>query len=178
MLVGNMNRRELGHKCVAIPRILALYILVDHLLFSLAHDNTSVYNMTSEAPRENEYCQFSPGTRNHLLACLFTFRSCIYDWMQPAGRVRHNIFYTDGSKSNDAVSVRSACFCNNLNQFVTHSLNSLASIFMAECIAVISAVNLALKQTDRDALIFTDSLSVLLSLKNPNFFNKNKSLYT
>ena len=24
MLVGNMNRRELGHKCVAIPRIEAL----------------------------------------------------------------------------------------------------------------------------------------------------------
>ena len=38
MLVGNMNRRELGHKCVAIPRIVALYILVDRLLFSLAHE--------------------------------------------------------------------------------------------------------------------------------------------
>ena len=54
--VGNMNRRELGHKCVPIPRIVALYILVGRLLFSLAHDNTSVYNMTSEAARENEYC--------------------------------------------------------------------------------------------------------------------------
>ena len=42
MLVGNINRQELGHKCVAIPRIVALYILVDRLLFSLAHDNTSV----------------------------------------------------------------------------------------------------------------------------------------
>ena len=57
-LVGNMNRRELGHKCVAILRIVALYILVDRLLFSLAHDNTSVYNMTSEAPPGHEFfCQ-------------------------------------------------------------------------------------------------------------------------
>ena len=47
-----------------------------------------------------------------------------------------------------------------LNQSVTHSVNTLASIFTAECIAIISAVNLALKQTDRNALIFMDSLSV------------------
>ena len=89
MLVGNMNRQELGHKCVEIPRIVALYILVDRLLFSLAHDNTSVYNMTSEAPHEHEYLQFLPDTLNHLLACLFTFRVCIYEWVHPAGRVRH-----------------------------------------------------------------------------------------
>ena len=91
MLVGNMNRRELGHKCVAILRIVDLYILFDRLLFSLARDNTSVYNMTSEAPHEHEYLQFSSDQRNHLLVCLFTFRFYIYEWVHPAGRVRHNI---------------------------------------------------------------------------------------
>ena len=89
MLAGNMNRRKLGHKFVAIPRIVALYILADHLLFSLVHDNTTVYNMTSEALREHEYLQFSPDTRNHLLACLFTFRVYIYEWVHPAGLVHH-----------------------------------------------------------------------------------------
>ena len=28
----------------------------------------------------------------YLLVCLFTSRSSIYDWMQPAGRVRHTLY--------------------------------------------------------------------------------------
>ena len=55
MLIGECSRQQFGHKCVSIPRIRKTYVLVVYLLFSLAHVNTGVYVVTSEAPHENGY---------------------------------------------------------------------------------------------------------------------------
>ena len=62
--------------------------------------------MTSEAPREHEYLQFSPDARNHLLACLFTFRFYIYECVHPAGRVRHRLI----NQNIGAREVLKCCF--------------------------------------------------------------------
>ncbi|XP_076287597.1 uncharacterized protein LOC143212571 [Lasioglossum baleicum] len=75
--------------------------------------------------------------------------------------------YTDGSKSKNSVSVGTACVCNDLDITVVRSLTKNASIFTAESIALNDAVKIALNYPNQNFLIFTDSLSALLSLQQP-----------
>ncbi|XP_058807568.1 uncharacterized protein LOC131673537 [Phymastichus coffea] len=77
-----------------------------------------------------------------------------------------NIIFTDGSKSADSISVGSACFHVNKNKFIVRSIDKVASIFTAECLAINDAVDIALEYPNQRCFIFSDSLSALLSLKN------------
>ena len=74
--------------------------------------------------------------------------------------------YTDGSKINGNNSVGSAVICPNLNARISKSIDKDASIFTAESIALIDAVNLALKNSNFSFYIFSDSQSALYSLSN------------
>ncbi|XP_043262448.1 uncharacterized protein LOC122403160 [Colletes gigas] len=73
--------------------------------------------------------------------------------------------YTDGRKSKNSVSVGSACVCSGLDKTVVRSITKNASIFTAESIALNDAVKIALNQPNQNFLIYSDSLSALLSLE-------------
>lgn len=73
--------------------------------------------------------------------------------------------YTDGSKSKNTTSVGSACICTDLDIVLAISTHKEASIFTAECIALMYAVDIASKHPDCNFSIFTDSRA-LTSLKN------------
>ncbi|XP_058798339.1 uncharacterized protein LOC131668300 [Phymastichus coffea] len=77
------------------------------------------------------------------------------------------IFYTDGSRSESALSTGSACVDLKENIVINRSLNKKTSIFTAECIAVRDALDLALHNTDTCNIIMCDSLSLLERLQNP-----------
>lgn len=83
--------------------------------------------------------------------------------------------YTDGSKMSDAISVGTACISNSVNIVSQKSINNLASIYTAECIALNEACDIALQNTDKNVIILTDSLSALQKLKNLNFDIKSNS---
>ena len=74
--------------------------------------------------------------------------------------------YTDGSKITNSQSVGSACVVNDLESYSTKSLTKNASIFTAECIALNQAIEHALTTPNKNAIIFTDSLSAITSLIN------------
>ena len=74
--------------------------------------------------------------------------------------------YSDGSKSKESTSVGCACICPELDKIIVNTLSKDASIFTAEITALLSAVDIALNQPNRNFFIFTDSLSALVSLKN------------
>ena len=63
-------------------------------------------------------------------------------------------------------SVGTACVCPSHNFNKLRSICPLSSIFTAEIIAINDAVDFALKDKNHTYNIFSDSLSVILSLKN------------
>jgi len=73
--------------------------------------------------------------------------------------------YTDGSKSNSASSVGSACVCKELGVIPKISICKKASIFTAESLALLEAVKIATTFSNNNYIIFSDSLNVLVSLK-------------
>lgn len=75
--------------------------------------------------------------------------------------------FTDGSKIDKAIAVGAAYICPELNKSHKISVINHASIYTAECMAIDSALDLALDQTNKNCHIFTDSLSVIRSLQNP-----------
>ena len=74
--------------------------------------------------------------------------------------------FTDGSKSPEANFVGAACYSPDLNLSVTKSINRDASIYTAECIAMLEAFNLAIKTKQNCYHIYSDSLSVIISLQS------------
>lgn len=74
--------------------------------------------------------------------------------------------YTDGSKTENASSVGIACVTHDPPTHSVKSINQNASIFTAECIALNQAVDYALTKPNENAIIFTDSLSAIMSLRN------------
>lgn len=86
--------------------------------------------------------------------------------------------YTDGSKSETSKSVGSACVCNELRTTIINSTVRDASIFTAEALALYNAVEIAVRYPDRSFLVFSDSLSALMALRNPKHSIKtNPYLY-
>ena len=79
----------------------------------------------------------------------------------------NTIIYTDGSKVSNAVSVGSACICNNPTKEIRNSLPPEASIYTAEIVAIYNAFDLALKNPKRNYKIVTDSLSTVTCLSKP-----------
>ena len=75
--------------------------------------------------------------------------------------------YTDGSKDNDRVGC--GAIINNLS--IKQRLPSNASIFTAEATAIDLALDAITGSDDDHFIIFSDSLSVLLSLKNKKMDN-------
>ena len=75
--------------------------------------------------------------------------------------------YTDGSKDNDRVGC--GAIINNLS--IKQRLPSNASIFTAEATAIDLALDAITESDDDHFIIFSDSLSVLLSLKNKKMDN-------
>ena len=75
--------------------------------------------------------------------------------------------YTDGSKDNDRV--RCGLIINNLS--IKQRLPSNASIFTAEVTAIDLALDTIAESDDDHFIIFSDSLSVLLSLHNKKMDN-------
>ena len=85
--------------------------------------------------------------------------------------------YTDGSKSSTSESVGAASVCPQLNIFQTNSLPASCSIFTAESIALVNAVNIALKNPNHNYIIMSDSLSALTLLKRPHMDVKTSRFY-
>ena len=75
--------------------------------------------------------------------------------------------YTDGSKDNDRVGC--AAIINNIS--IKQRLPSNASIFTAEIKAIDLALDAIGESEDDHFIIFSDSLSVLLSLENKKLDN-------
>ena len=81
------------------------------------------------------------------------------------------LFFTDGSKLkiNDTWRVGSASLSLTDGDAVARSIDGRASIFTAESIALLDAVQMAARSAIGDALVFSDSLSALLALKTKIF---------
>lgn len=75
--------------------------------------------------------------------------------------------FTDGSKILESESVGFACYCQRLNISICKNLNSHASVFTAECLALREALDIALQNPGNNFFIFSDSLSALQALENP-----------
>lgn len=71
------------------------------------------------------------------------------------------------SQKVDAHCVGAACYCPQLEIKITKSINTHASIYTAECIALKEALNIALELPENDSYIFSDSLSALQTLSHP-----------
>ena len=87
-----------------------------------------------------------------------------------------NIF-TDGSKNPETSSMGLAAVCPQFKIAISKSISSKASIFTAECLALSTAVDIALqiveKTQNKIINIYSDSLSSILSLGSPNFTVKS-----
>lgn len=77
--------------------------------------------------------------------------------------------YTDGSKMLNSDFVGEACVCPKLNVEIKKTIANNASVYTAESIAISNALDIALDNSDCNFLIFTDSLSILSSLKSTKF---------
>ena len=75
-----------------------------------------------------------------------------------------SLIFTDGSKIGNKTGC--AVYCKFNGNKCCFRLNERASIFTAETISVIKALNIAIQEQQHEFLIFTDSLSLLLSLNN------------
>ena len=109
--------------------------------------------------------QVSPWTRHHPKVCLDL--SVLAKKDNPSHEYSYcTPIYTDGSNDNDRVGC--GLIINNLS--IKQRLPSNASIFTAE----VTAIDLALGTAESDGdhfIIFSDSLSVLLSLYNKKMDN-------
>ena len=76
------------------------------------------------------------------------------------------VLFTDGSKITNANFVGSSCLCPSLHFHVENSINPMASVFTAECIALNDALEFALQFNNVDIFILSDSLSALTSLQS------------
>ena len=74
----------------------------------------------------------------------------------------HLYVFTDGSKDND----RAACAAVLNKTVLKKALPRESSIFTAEAHAIDQAINIISKSKHKKFIIFSDSLSVLLSLRN------------
>ena len=79
----------------------------------------------------------------------------------------HIKIYTDGSKSDSAVGAASVPLIHNLDE-TNKRLPNDASIFTAEATALTMALSTINESEDSSFVIFTDSLSCLLALKDLN----------
>lgn len=77
--------------------------------------------------------------------------------------------YTDGSKDRGSNTVGLAVVCPSLDIKIQRKLDPNTSVFTAECMAINEAMDIALKKLNHTIYIFTDSLSILTSLKNCSF---------
>lgn len=73
-------------------------------------------------------------------------------------------FFTDGSKREPAYYVGLAIFSPALHLMIQKRITSYASIFTAEALAIITAIQLIIYRKIPKASIFSDSLSVLNSV--------------
>lgn len=78
--------------------------------------------------------------------------------------------FTDSSKLQieDIWRVRCASYSPEGNVDVLRSIDGRASIFTTESVALLDAVEMASRFSGEDILVFSDSLSALLSLKSRN----------
>ena len=74
----------------------------------------------------------------------------------------HFKLYTDGSKSIHGVG--SACYSESSTKIA--SLARMASIFSAEIYAISLAITIIGQISERDFVVFSDSMSVLSTLSN------------
>ena len=87
------------------------------------------------------------------------------DFLEIRSKYKHHIsIYTDGSKQDEKVSC--AAIFSNLSDSIRLPDNS--SIFTAEAKAIDIAFYHIRNQEEKQFIIFSDSLSVLKSLKNLN----------
>ena len=77
--------------------------------------------------------------------------------------------FTDGSKDAKRKLVGSACVCPSLNIIIQRNINCQATIYTAECIGISDGLDIALKEHNKNNVIFSDSLSALESLQNCRF---------
>ena len=80
--------------------------------------------------------------------------------------------FTDASKNINTNLVGCACIRNEIHVTKMKSLLPTASIFTAECIAIIEALDVTLNFPNHRFTIISDALSVLTSLKINKFENK------
>lgn len=76
--------------------------------------------------------------------------------------------FTDGSKSENGLSVGTSCISMDLEIIKTNSINPKASIFTAECLAISDAMDIALQHRQCVINVFSDSLSALIALGTPS----------
>lgn len=84
---------------------------------------------------------------------------------------KHNAYavFSYGSKILENKYIESASKCPELNIIVTRSINNDASVFIAECIALKDALKIALKCSNKDIFMCSDSPFILQSLQNIKF---------
>lgn len=76
-------------------------------------------------------------------------------------------YYTDGSRTESDNKVGYAVFSPETGLEYRERINNNNTIFEAEALAILYAINTILKTNARKSAIFSDSLSVISSLKNP-----------
>ncbi|KAI5643442.1 RNase H domain-containing protein [Phthorimaea operculella] len=79
--------------------------------------------------------------------------------------------FTDASKLDDDSCVGCAFICPAFDHISKHKLPPECSVFSGECIALISALTYTANRFIKDAIIFTDALSVLSSISHNPFKN-------
>lgn len=75
--------------------------------------------------------------------------------------------FTDGSEVRGANCVGSACYCPQLDIRVAKSVNSHASVYTVEYIALEEAMEMANQIPKKDVYICSDSLNALTDLNYP-----------
>ena len=76
--------------------------------------------------------------------------------------------YTDGSKLNNG-SVGSACICPSLDILIQRTIEKNDGVYSPECSALSDTVKVFKDKRSTKFMIFSDSLSALLSLKSIQF---------
>lgn len=84
----------------------------------------------------------------------------------------HTQIFTDGSKTQEGSYVGYAIFIPAKDQIIKHRISSYASIFTAEALAILTALQTIQKLDIEKSVILTDSLSTLTAMSN---FSTNKT---
>ena len=86
--------------------------------------------------------------------------------------------FTDGSKSNESMSAGTAYISDRYDKIITNSLPKCFSIFSAESVALLNAVEIAIKSPNVNYINNSDGLSSLMCLIKGNLNTKtNSNLY-